>query len=401
MSRILAISALRRGLGKTTVIFPAAFMVSTGMGVLALGLVFYLRDVHHATKSQIGLLGATWAACYVIGCLLIRPRFDHVKPRYLILGSTFALSMLAAAIHLCGLLKLVFVFYSILGICCSFFWPPIMGWLSLGFEGTDLSKTMSRFNLSWSIGAIIGPFLAGWLSSIRPEAPIWCAASLFMGTSLMLAGAIMALPRMAEDDTNHAAGHDKADTQHATFLRYPAWVGNFTMFVVLGVIVCLFPDSSRLDLHLTKTIIGGLLFLRSLCATIAFLLLGKTEAWHYRFWPLPLAQVMMMLVMLGMMWTSRPFFLALLMIVIGLVMSTSYMSSLFHGVAGSSNRAGRMAIHEALIGAGLVCGSFIGGQVYQAYSMRSVYLFCAAVLLAGLLVQVTLYIRMNRPKGGI
>ena len=76
------------GIAKTFVIYPAAFLVATGLGQVGLGLLFFVRDVFQLSPSRVGLLGSVWSLSYVLGCLFLRPRFDRVLPRHLIIAST-------------------------------------------------------------------------------------------------------------------------------------------------------------------------------------------------------------------------------------------------------------------------------------------------------------------------
>ncbi|NQT12759.1 MAG: hypothetical protein HQ582_08420 [Planctomycetes bacterium] len=71
-------------------IFPAAFLGSVAWGTLALGLVFYLREIYEATGSQIGAFVGLWYFCYILGCLLVRPLTDRIRPRYLLPAASFA-----------------------------------------------------------------------------------------------------------------------------------------------------------------------------------------------------------------------------------------------------------------------------------------------------------------------
>ena len=48
------IRAYYSALGKAGVLLPLAFLVAAGQGMLALGMVFYLREVYGASGAQIG-----------------------------------------------------------------------------------------------------------------------------------------------------------------------------------------------------------------------------------------------------------------------------------------------------------------------------------------------------------
>ncbi|HHE65155.1 MAG TPA: hypothetical protein ENL09_03930, partial [Bacteroidetes bacterium] len=86
--RIQLVKSFYSGIGKTGVIYPIAFMVATGMGIIALGIIFYLKSVYGVTPSEIGILSALWSALYVLGCLFLRPIFNKVLPRFMLIAST-------------------------------------------------------------------------------------------------------------------------------------------------------------------------------------------------------------------------------------------------------------------------------------------------------------------------
>ena len=99
--------------------------------------------------------------------------------------------------------------------------------------------------------------------------------------------------------------------------------------------------------------------------------------------------------------TSSPLVLAFLIAFIGALRALSYNSSIFHGVSGSINRTGRVAIHESLLAAGLICGSSLGGIIYQKFSMTVVYYFCGAIVFFGAVMQSGLYLLLKKPNNEI
>ncbi len=385
------------GIGKTTVIFSSAFLAAVGAGLVSLGIVFYMRDIFNASGSQIGLLVAFWSLCFISGCIFIRPLFDHILPRYTLVIATSCMCVFTLAIHSSDSLIWVYIFYGLYGFSTSLFWPPLMGWLSQKVEGIELSKTISKFNFSWSAGMIIGPFLAGYLSEKGTELPIYAGSALFLLTSFMIIGAILSLPRIRKDrDTKLPLERRSLEKGQDTLVRYPAWVGLYTTYVIMGVILNIFPVSARADLFMRKSVIGLLFLSRALFTTSGFIMLGRTTFWHFRSLPMLLGQVSLAILLILMVYTHSPLLLGLILGGIGLLMALGYTYSLFHGVSGSTDRPKRMAIHESLIAAGLICGSSIGGIIYQRYSMATVYWFCSAVVLTGVLIQSGLSLRARR-----
>jgi DHA1 family multidrug resistance protein-like MFS transporter/DHA1 family quinolone resistance protein-like MFS transporter len=295
-----------------------------------------------------------------------------------------------------------FISYDLYGLAMSFFWPPIMGWLSQDVEGTRLGKSMSFFNLTWSGGIIIGPLLAGILSAISPEIPLYVGATLFFLTGVIIAGGSIFLPKIRSDrgmDLSQEGETGRVDM--STVLRYPGWIGMFTTFVVIGMLINIFPVFARDELLLKKELIGLLMQSRTFIATFVFIVLSQTTFWHFRISPMIIGQIFLASLVVLMNFTSSPLVLAFLIAFIGALRALSYNSSIFHGISGSINRTGRVAIHESLLAVGLIFGSSLGGLIYQKYSMTVVYYFCGAIVFFGAVMQSSIYLLLKKTNNGI
>ena len=165
------VQALFSGLAATSVIYPAAFLVTLGEGTLNLGLIFLMRDSYGATPSLVGWLMSFGTLVYVVGCLFVRPRFSMLRPRYLMLLATGGMVVSVGLLYVLRSVAYAFLFFGLTRLAASFFWPPAMGWLSQDREGKALNRVFSRFNLSWSFGLLISPTLSGLLSERSPTLP--------------------------------------------------------------------------------------------------------------------------------------------------------------------------------------------------------------------------------------
>jgi len=387
------------GIGKSFIIFPSVFLVAAGITIIELGIIFYLKEIYGAAPSHIGYFAALWSFWYIIGCIFIRPLFNKVLPRYLLIGSSFFMSFSVLSILFTKTFAFTFLYYDLYGIAMSFFWPPIMGWLSQDIEGTRLGKSMGYFNLSWSAGLIIGPFLAGILSAISVEIPIYVGGFLFLLTGILIAVGSFLLPKIRSDRSIEVSREDgtfRKDT--STFLRFPGWIGMLTTFIVIGVVINIFPVFARDELLLRKETIGLLMQSRAFLAAFVFVFLGHTAFWHFKISYMTLGQVCLAFIIFFMNFTSSPLILAALIAMIGALRAHSYNSSVFHGVSGSIARTKRMAVHESLLAVGLIFGSSLGGLIYEKYSMTAVYYFSAAVVMSGVLLQLGLYRLLQKKK---
>jgi MFS family permease len=313
------------------------------------------------------------------------------------MGSSFLMCFFVFSLLFTQSFPTAHIYYGLYGMAMSFFWPPIMGWLSQDIEGARLGKSVSYFNLSWSAGIIVGPLVAGVMSAISPRLPLYTGASLFFVTGTLIVAASFTLPKIrADKEVDLSNDQENTRQDSSTFLRFPGWVGMFTSFVVIGVIINIFPVYARDELFQPKEIIGLLMQSRTFIATFVFIYLGHTTFWHFRISYMISSQIFLACLLLLMRFSSSALILGVLISLVGAVRAHSYTNSVFHGVSGSIKRTGRMAVHESLLAAGLICGSAIGGSLFQYYSMATVYYFCSAVVLFGALVQLALFFILNR-----
>ena len=260
-----------------------------------------------------------------------------------------------------------------------------------GVEGTDLSRALSRWNISWSTGSIVSPYIAGFLTEIDIRYPVILSIGLFLFCTILVSAASFFLPRIKSDryqDSKPNALEGKKD--HSTFLRFPSWVLVFTVYVTAGVIFNIFPIYAKEMLGITESRVGIILLIRALFSTICFILLGKSAYWHFRPKLILVFQILLGAVLVIMVFVDSFTGYVLLMPAFGVIVAVTYSFSLFHGTSGSLERARRTAIHELVLSSGVMLGAISGGQIFQKFSMQAVYLFCLAVVAIAVLIQIFL-----------
>ena len=395
--RAQLLRAYADGIGKTVVIFPAAFAMAFSITQVNLGLVFFMRDIHQASALAVGWVSGIWALTYVFGCLVVRPWISHILPRYQLVMSAVLFALLSLAIQIAPSVTWLLIIQGVLGIALSFFWPPIMAWLSTGSEGADLGRTVSKFNVSWCTGMVTSPFVCGWLAQTSTRLPLFVGAGMALMTAALIAGAAAALPGARHHDRIASLNEDaEVPVDRSTPLRFPAWVGLFALYFGLGILSSLFPLIARSDLLMSESLIGFFLLIRAALNGVAFAHMGRVSYWHFRLAPMVVAQLLAAATFVLLTLTTSSLAIGVLFMMYGFIAGVGYTQSLFHGVSGSLDRSRRAAIHEALIGAGLFTGPVIGGVVYEHSSMRGVYLLSAALFVAAALTQVALGLNQKR-----
>jgi MFS family permease len=401
--RSLSLSLQPIRLRSSVVLYPGAFLASISEGFLNLGIVFFLRERYGARPGLIGVFMGYSMLVYILGCLLLRPVFERLRSQTSLLLAVTGMPLSLLLLVLLPSLPLTFLFSGLYRLAMAFFWPPAMGWLSQGVEDAALSRRQSRFNLSWSLGLVIGYVLAGMASRQAARLPLLLSIASYAAYALYLGSALALFPSLrAEAQANPLPDHvpppasRPAPSGKGTPLRFPAWVGMFPNYLVSGMVAAVFPLFAQDVLGASKSLVGTLVSMRSLTQSLGFLLLGAVGFWHYKGRYLVAAQVYLAVLIVLMSLARSVAFFAVLFPLLGLSSAMSYTGGLFHAIAGAGRRAGRMAIHESVLNTGYITGASVCGLLYQQYSMRAVVLFCLGSSLLALLVQGILLARFRR-----
>jgi MFS family permease len=380
--------------GKMAVILPAAFINSLAIGTMSLGILFVIKDLYGASAALVGSLGALWSLSYFLGCIVLRRVANRLQPRtsmvVMLLGSTILFSLFLLRP---GLWQ-AFAAYTAYGFIMAFFWPPVMGWLSKSLEGKKLNRATSMFSFSWSIGGLFSSYLAGVLSERGKLLPIMLAVALYALNAVF----VLSSRWFVEDDASivSAAGKQEIAVDRSTPLRFPAWLGAFLIYMVMGVVFNVFPVFAWDELMLSESSIGLVLTIRSAATAAGFFILGRITFLQFKRAALPALSVLtaIALVMLVLQRDAAGF--AICFAVVGFFQSAIYNNSLFYATSGAPDRDKRASVHEALLTFGQVVGSISGGLLYQAFSMPVVFIGLSALLGAGALAQSAMVYKPDR-----
>ena len=382
-------------------IIPCSFLASVAIGIVNLGMLFLIKGDYGAGPVVVGWFTALWAAAYFVGCIAFRPLARHIDASISAILMCFLSAALLAAQFLFPTLVGAFVSYSLYGLACALVWPRLMGWLVVDLEGNALSRASGSFNLSWSVGMTISPFLAGALSErgvalgYGHALPIQVGIVILVATGVfMLATTPVAPPPRPRTAPNVAAITVAATTVAATTvaattvakghdspLRYPAWIGLFAIYVLCSVLNNIFPVYAKDALDLSESVIGFFLLIRAATMAVGFWVFGRLRFWQFKAVYLPVALAANLVLCLAFAFIRTPSSFILGLALLGAVQSFTYSLSIFYGSSGAADRDKRMSIHEAVLTVGQVLGSVAGGAVYQAFSWPLVFVFSAAIVL--------------------
>ena len=373
---------------KKTILLTAAFVMSAELTGLGFSLIFHLTDRFGLTAGSIGFYLAVGYGTYILGCEVFRRFEPKVNIRICIPLSTMIMTICSLIIWMSPYPFAACAAWGILQGSTGFFWPPLMGWITRGQEGKKLNKDIGRFNQSWSIGGLLGPFFAGFLYARSPLTAFTVYITLFGVLTLFLTGSILIIKEMRElgafSARSNLSAPDRQENTGGTPLRFPSWIGIFCAYAFLGVVINILPLEIRNNLGFTEQTAGNLLFVRGASSLAAFTIFGKITGWHYNIrWILLPQGLLVLLPFILLTGTIGVAAYILTLLLFGGIFASAYNNSIFHGCAGVENKGGRMAIHEGTLTAGAAYGSFFGGLFYQHSGVAGAVFFLAGTSLIG------------------
>jgi len=355
-----------------------------------------MRDIFNSSFSTIGWFSSVWAFSYFIGCFALHNLSRKIGAHRSIAIASTGMVFIVLAMLFSKVVIFMFVLYSLFGFITALFWPPIMGWISLGLEGAELNRMMGYFNLSWSMGLVLSPYLGGLLLEANLYYPLFFVTGIYGFLSIALILVPIVISSIISQKT--ISTKELSVSDKSTPLRYIAWLGNFTGYIIFGVIMFVFPLYAREELFFKESSIGLLLLFRALFSTFLFIVAGKVNWWHFNKTFMLVIQILMIVIVLifpyAQSWIS--FFIVLSLF--GILFAGGYSSSIFHGVSGSIHREKRMAIHESVLTVGVIIGATGGGEIYQRWGMAAAFNSAAAAALLILIFQLVILVMQHKNR---
>jgi len=381
----------------------AAFFMSFYGGIYIVSLPFVVSFVG-GTDKDLGLCASLGFVSYLIGCITTGPLLDRFNPRRLAQLGSLGVSVSVAALLVIVFLKLcsrnlpypvilVIITSVFAGLLTSLYWPPIMGWLSIGYEGRDLNRRLGVYNISWSAGLAVSPFLGGILiqSSLLASLFVAMIFAVLAFVAITLAHPPASTRRFPIYDCRLSIVREESKIENRESeisFRWMAGIALATVFTCVGLMKTQLALLFTMELGFSKSHFGAVTAVIWLVNCIVFFAASKTHLWHYKFLPLILAQLAVLGGMLIIIRSSLIISFLFVAVLMGFGQAFAYVSHQFYAASQSRNRSGSMALHEILLSAGQIMGFLAGGYLADSFGRRAVpYWFGFSVVLIGMIVQ--------------
>jgi len=370
--------------------YIAAFLADLALGAVLLSLPLLLIYNFGASSLTLGLFGALGAFVYCSGVITAGRLSDRLNRKGIIIAGCLLFAAVYSAVPFLRRIEHIFLIYIFGSISMSMFWPTIQSWISQGLNRKDLVRSLANFNISWSMGLMLGFLSAGALFSFGKEAPFLFGAFFILIVILFL----LRQPVFSEmrDETAKRAFllTEKERPPAAKRFLYIAWIANFMSWYILGTVRNMFAKLGT-ELGFSAFVIGALVFLFILAQSVMFFVLGRTAAWHYKIVPITALQIFAALGLIALAHSSRPAHIAAAMVLLGLSGGMTYFSSIFYSLYGFIDKGKRSGLHEAVIGTGSFFGPLVGGFAARGFGVRAPYHTAAVLLAAVIAVELFLY----------
>lgn len=270
-----------------------------------------------------------------------------------------------------------------MGIAGAMFWPTLQAWIAEKESKRTLVQRMALFNVSWGIGATVGPLIGGILFGISLKLPFYFA---FFVSVLVLFVVFYKTPKASLSSKSKTFVSEDPPDNFSLYVKISR-IANFVVCFCTGMVFYVFPKLGT-QLQMSPLFLGFLIFSLSLSRLLTFYGLGRVHQWHYRIFPLALFQLIAAVGLIIISTASSfPLFI-LAFVFMGMGMGMTFSSSLFYSVNVTSQKGPSIGMHETILMSGFLLGPLIGGAVAQEFSLRAPYLAFAAIVVVGISIQL-------------
>jgi predicted MFS family arabinose efflux permease len=250
----------RRGLLR--LLYLSVFLVATAIGTPMM-LAPVQAERLGATLFDIGIMGTAAAAVYTVMTLIAGTLLDRFeKVRLYLAFNVFTVGCLVY-LALATDFRQVFIGRVLLGISGGAFWAAA-GAITADMAPSELlTHAIGRYNLSWILGFVIGPFVGGWVADTYGYATLWWLLTAVMAAALVVNGVLV--PRIRLEAESREI---RFDFSAVSQLRW-AYLTMIPYALGLGIYFYILPGYMA-EKGLTATVIGFLLALDSAVKGVGF-----------------------------------------------------------------------------------------------------------------------------------
>ena len=377
---------------RKAIVYICAFVMDLTLGVFLVIAPLRLDALAVATGANRAVTAGVMGLVFILVRLSLHLAVGHLSDRIgrkalLLLATAFQVSAFAVVFFSTSAWHLLPA-YVLSGLFAAVFWPTIEGWMSEDSEGADLLHAIGTFNIAFSMGLAIGPFMVFALRDAGYR------TSSVIAVALCLVNAVLILwrPHVHPRKIRETVTHEPHPLFNPSF-RFIAFVANVAAWTIVGQQRFLFPAMAR-SLGFSEQATAGLLAVFYGGFSAAFVLLKFWHGWQYRLWALLAFQGVGILGLIGIA-TLPPSAAVLVpcLILTGLSIGKCYVSSMFYALDGVDAKGAGAGAHETFLAVGMLIGVGLNTVVAAETNFRWPYLILAGLVALAIGVECVLCAR--------
>lgn len=248
--------------GLLRLLYLSVFLVSTAIGTPMM-LASVQVERLGATLLDIGLMGTASAVAYTVTTLIAGAFLDRFeKVRLYLVFNVFTTGCLTYLVF-SGDVGQIFIARVLIGFAGGAFWAAA-GAVTADIAPPDLlTQAIGRYNLSWILGFVLGPFAGGWVADNYGYPFLWTLL-----TGVMLVALIVNCVMVPKIRLETESKKIKFDISAVASLKW-AYITMIPYALGLGIYFYILPGYMA-EKGLTATAIGFLLALDSAVKGVGF-----------------------------------------------------------------------------------------------------------------------------------
>jgi MFS family permease len=360
--------------------------MAAGGSIFLVAQPFIIKSMQ-GTDGDVGTSMASYFTAYAFACLgvsFVIGRFNSKRSAQIgAAGCAAAVFGIAATIiyveHVTHPILMFNLCSAFLGIFTALFWPPLVGWLSAEHEGADLNRRLGSFNLAWSCGGWISPWIGGILVAASTYLPIFITAVIMVLCFVSLRFAKNPGRATPSPSMDSEIGETVCSSQLIRF-KWIARIGLVIGFILVGLVRSQMGLLFKFQLGYSESSYGIAITLMAFANFIIYWIAGRIHGWHYKKWVFVVSEIGLAASMILILSCKALWILLAAATIVGITEAVLYTAHLFYGLTGSKRRSSFMAIHELLLSVGIVAGSFVGGHLSDSFGRYMPYWFGLAAI---------------------
>jgi len=378
----------------------APFWMDFCAGLFFIGLPALLVARYEADEPDLALLTGIGLGLYVLVAPVVGRLGDAGwRSRLMIIAPVFVLLSLVCIILSTRLWHNYFAIVMFF-VGMSMFWPALIGTLSQTDRPARAIRRLTVLGLARVTAYSSGLMVGGELSEIDLAIPLLVCG--MMVVALVPLSFVISPKRDEPENARHAEPQELVlpNVVRQNFFCWMARIANFTVAGSISAVQRLYVRTGeRIDLDVSD--VGMLLMILGVGQMIGFACLGMfPNFWFCRVMPLVAAQVLFTVSFMMLGCLSDYAMLSFVMILAGLSVSLTRMSSLSYGVTGAQHAGLRSGLDESIRCAGEMFIPLVAGLSIWLWNGEAIhgapYLTAAVLIVPTAFIELLLYMKMRR-----